>query len=337
MTVILPESEASLAINDDTAMINNTDQQLILPRYEGRSHIIQHLLRTLLTSNAKTKSSSGNTTTINSTATSNSTVTTASQPHETDKLLSLLEQLCGLSDIRLHILSRIDVWLQNSKLNRTAERLMLTLCENLTKPTSMTSHCHPLSFTNGHTNNNNHDSNYIDERAIEQLVNLRFKVRITNVVSKMYILCIREMLKHDVNLVDIIVRFIVHNELQQISISSLTSPTASMSNSKNPNNLSLLQACCQAQPESTCQSLAYTIQNILLLTNVTTTSKDYDNLLRLIRPFLRDLMRQAKHEFDSMRFCMYLIDMHYSSNLQGQFWTMMQQQVSIDSSSNSYR
>ena len=297
-------------------MINNTDNQLIIPRYEGRLQIIQNFLQILLTTNAKIKSTSGNSTTLNSTNTSTTTSTTTSQPHETDKLLYLLEHLCGLSDIRLYILSRLDIWLQHPKLNRTAERLMVTLCENLTKPsTSNTTN----SLTNGHTNTN--DTSYIDERAIEQLINLRFKVRASNVTSKMYILCIREMLKNDANLVDITVRFIVHNELQQVSSPSTTTT------SKNPNNLPLLHACCQSQPEHTCQSLAYTIQNILLLTNVTTTSKDYDNLLKLIRPFLRELMRYAKNDFDSMRFCMYLIDMHYSNNLQQQFWIMIQQQV----------
>ncbi|CAF5223883.1 unnamed protein product, partial [Rotaria magnacalcarata] len=152
---------------------------------------------------------------------------------------------------------------------------MVTLCENLTKPTTMNNH-HHHQLTNGHSINN--DLSYIDERAIEQLVNLRFKVRASNATSKMYILCIREMVKIDANLVDIIVRFIVHNELQQISISlAVLSQTT-----KNPNNLSLLHACCQSQPEHTCQSLANSIQNILLLTNVTTTSKDYDSLLKLI-------------------------------------------------------
>jgi hypothetical protein len=38
-------------------------------------------------------------------------------------------------------------------------------------------------------------------------------------------------------------------------------------------------------------------------------------------------MRYAKNDFDSMRFCMYLIDMHYSNNLKQQFWNMVQQQV----------
>ncbi len=315
-SLITTESESSIPIIDDP-MINNTDNQLIIPRYEGRSQAIQNFLQTLLTTNAKIKSTSGNSTNLNPTNTSTTTSTSTSQPHETDKLLYLLEHLCGLPDIRLYILSRLDIWLQNPKLTRTSEKLMITLCENLTKP-PITNHNHPL--TNGHLNNN--DTSYIDERAIEQLVNLRFKVRASNVTSKMYILCIREMLKNDANLVDLIVRFIVHNELQQIS-----SPTTTIITSKNPNNLSLLHACCQSQAEHTCQSLAYTIQNILLLTNVTTTSKDYDNLLKLIRPFLRDLMRYAKNDFDSMRFCMYLTDMHYSNNLQQQFWIMIQQQV----------
>jgi hypothetical protein len=301
---------------------NNTDNQLIIPRYEGRSQIIQNFLQTLLITNAKIKSTSGNSTNLNQTTPSTTTSTSTSQPHETDKLIYLLEHLCGLPDIRLYILSRLDIWLQNPKLNRTSERLMITLCENLTKPPSINTTNNNM-LTNGHLNNN--DTSYIDERAIEQLVNLRFKVRASNVTSKMYILCIREMLKNDSNLVDLIVRFIVHNELQQPSSSSTA--TIITTTSKNPNNLPLLHACCQSQPEHTCQSLAYTIQNILLLTNVTTTSKDYDNLLKLIRPFLRDLMRYAKNDFDSMRFCMYLIDMHYSNNLQQQFWIMVQQQV----------
>ncbi|CAF3950884.1 unnamed protein product [Rotaria sordida] len=323
LTLAITESESSIQTIDDP-MLNNTDNQLIIPRYEGRSQIIQNLLQTLLTTNAKIKSTSGSSINLNSTNTSTTASTSTSQPHETDKLLYLLEHLCGLPDMRLYILSRLDIWLQNPKLNRTAEKLMITLCENLTKPPSSSSSSTNNNnhlLTNGHTINN--DISYIDERAIEQLVNLRFKVRASNATSKMYILCIREMLKIDANLVDIVVRFIVHNELQQ-QISN--TPSTTIITSKNPNNLSLLHACCQSQPEHTCQSLAYTIQNILLLTNVTTTSKDYDNLLKLIRPFLRDFMRYAKNDFDSMRFCMYLIDMHYSNNLQQQFWTMVQQQ-----------
>ena len=308
------ESELSLQAMEDSS-VNNNDNQLVFPRYEGRSERIQAFLHALLTSNAKTKSTSGNPTNLaaNNPATATSAIT--SQSHETDKLLSLLEHLCGLPDIRLYILSRLDIWLQNHKL-KTAEKLMITLCENLTKPPVNTS---ANTLTNGHSKVN--DTSYVDERAIEQLVNIRFKPRASFGTTKMYISCIREMLKTDANLVDIVVRFIVYNELQHIPSSSASTTITS----KNPNNLPLLHACCQSQPESTCQSLAYTIQSILLLTNVTTTSKDYDNLLKTIRIFLRELMRYAKNDFDSMRFCMYLVDMHYSSNVQEQFWTMVEQ------------
>ncbi|CAF3843439.1 unnamed protein product [Adineta steineri] len=331
LSLTTTESEPSIHTMDDTITNNNNnnnnkDNQLIIPRYEGRSQAIQNFLQTLLTTNAKIKSTSGNSAILNPSNPSTATSTTTSQPHETDKLLYLLEYLCGLSDIRLYILSRLDIWLQNPKLSRIAEKLMITLCENLTKPTTLNNN----TLTNGHSNHN--DLSYIDERAIEQLVNLRFKVRASGVTSKMYILCIREMLKNDANLVDIIVRFIIHNELQQVS-----SPSTIIITSKNPNNLPLLHACCQSQPEHTCQSLAYTIQNILLLTNVTTTSKDYDNLLKLIRPFLRDLMRYTKNDFDSTKFCMYLIDMQYSNNLQQQFWTMVQQQDPLNNEITSHR
>lgn len=309
------ESELSLQAMDD-ALVNNNDNQLVFPRYEGRSERIQAFLHTLLTSNAKNKSTSGNPTILAASNPPSATSTITSQPHETDKLLSLLEQLCGLPDIRLYILSRLEVWLQNHKLTQTSEKLMMTLCENLTKPPVNAS---SNTLTNGHSKVNG--TSYIDERAIEQLVNLRFKLRASQATTKMYISCIREMLKNDANLVDIVVRFIVHNELQQMTPLS----TSTTNTTKNPNNLPLLHACCQSQPEPTCQSLAYTIQNILLLTNVTTTSKDYDNLLKTIRPFLRELMRYAKNDFDSMRFCMCLVDMHYSNNLQEQFWTMVEQ------------
>lgn len=328
MSLTTTESESSIQVMDDT-VVNNTDHQSVIPRYEDRSQSIQTLLQTLLTTNAKIKSASGTSTNLNSANPTASSST--SQPHETDKLLYLLEHLCGLPEIRVYIISRLEIWLQNPKLTSTAEKitstaekLMIALCENLTKPpppatTNNNHHYHLL--TNGHSTNN--DMSYIDERAIEQLVNLRFKARSSNATSKTYILCIREMLKMDANLVDIVVRFILHNELQQVTISLATQTN------KNPNNLSLLHACCQSQPELTCQSLAYSIQNILLQTNVTTTSKDYDNLLKSIRPFLRELMRHAKNDFNSMRFCMYLIDMHYSNNLQQQFWAMVQEKVSF--------
>lgn len=308
------ESESSLQTMDDS-LINSNENQLIFPRYEGRSEHIQTYLPALLNANAKMKSISGNSTNLNPNNSSTGASAGASQPHETDKLLSLLEQICGLPDIRLYILSRLDTWLQNSKLKPSAEKLMICLCENLTKPPVKSN---INSLTNGHSKVN--DTSYIDERAIEQLVNLRFKVRASSFI-KMYISCIREMLKNDANLVDIVVRFIVHNELQQTPPSSSSSSITT----KNPNNLPILHASCQSQPEFTCQSIAYTIQNILLLTNVTTTSKDYDGLMKLIRGFLREFMRYAKTDFDSMRFCMYLVDMHYSSNLQEQFWTMIEQ------------
>lgn len=315
-----------MAAVDDTTTVNTTDQQLIVPRYEGRSQAVQSLLQNLLPSGNKSKSTGVTLSISGSTTTSNSTTASTSQPYETEKLLALLEHLCGLPEIRSYILSRLDTWLQNRKLDRAAEKLMVTLCENLTKqPMTGTGHNQSHSFTNGHTTNNNHETNYIDEQALKRLANLLVKVHRSSTSVKMYISCIREMLKRDVNLVDIIVRFIVHNELQQVLASSAVPGTG---NAKNPHNLSLLQACCDAQGEATCQSLAHSIQNILLLTNVTTTSKDHDNLLRSIRRFLRELMQSAKQEFDSMRFCMHLIDTHYSASLQGQFWAMMPQQVS---------
>jgi len=291
------ESESSIQIIDES-VFSNSDHQLIYPRYEHLS------LYAFLLANTKLKSIIGNTTNLNATTPNSTTSNTTSQGHETEKLLYLLEQLCGLPEIRSYILSKLEVWLQNPKLTGTSGKLMLTLCENLTKSPSNS------SLTNGH------EKSYIDERSIEQLINLRFKVRASNDTVRMHMSCIREMLRNDINLVDTVVRLIVQNELQQ-NVSS-TSP-------KNPNNTSLLHTCCQAQQEATCQSLALSIQNILLSMTVTTTSKDYDNLLKSIRPFIRELMKFAKNDFDPIQFSMYLIDMHYSKNLQSQFWTMIQQ------------
>ena len=312
------ESESSLPAPDENNSMPNSDHQSIVPRYEGRTQTIQTLLQTLLNSNAKVKSIGGNPNALSNSAASNPSSTgVGSQPHEPEKLLALFEHLCGLPEIRLQILGWLGNWLQNPKLHNQAEKLMITLCENLTKRPSPTH-----SISNGVSNHQ--DTNYIDERAIEQLVNLRFKVRVSNASIKMHISCIREMLKHDGNLVDHVVRFIIHNELQQIPTTTALNSTSG----KNPNNLQLLQGCCQAQPELACQSVAYTIQNILLGSNAPSTQKDYDNLLKSIRPFVRELMKCAKQEFDSVRFCMYLLDMHYSNALQNQLWTMMSQPAS---------
>lgn len=319
------ETDSSLPMPDENNSISNSDQQFIFPRYEGRIQPIQTLLQTLLNSNAKVKSTGGNAIVITNSVASNPNSTGGgTQPHENEKLLSLYEYLCGLPEIRLQILGRLEIWLQNSKLHHHAEKLMITLCENLTKRTS-TNH----SISNGLTNHN--ETNYIDERAIEQLVNLRFKVRVSSASNKLYILCLREMLKSDVNLVDHVVRFLIQNELQQIPMTTALNTTSR----KNPNNLPLLQACCQAQPEFTCQSVAHTIQNVLLSSNSPSTTKDYENLLRSIRIFLRELMKHGKQEFDSMKFSMYLLDMHYSSSLQNDIWTMIcQDQPSLTSNSN---
>jgi hypothetical protein len=54
-------------------MINNTDNQLIIPRYEGRFQTIQIFLQTLLTTNAKIKLSTSNSTPTNTSTTSSAT------------------------------------------------------------------------------------------------------------------------------------------------------------------------------------------------------------------------------------------------------------------------
>lgn len=311
---------SSFAAPDENHSISHSDRQLISLRYEDRNQVVQKL-QTLLSSNAKIKSTSGTSNNPNAApAAPSSSSSGVSQPHETEKLLYLYEHICGLAEIRPQIISRLDTWLQNPKLNPRAEKLMLTLCENLTKPSA--SH----SISNGYLKTN--ETNSIDERSIEQLVNLRFKIRVSNNCNKMYLSCIREMLKQDSNLVECVVRFIIQNELQQISpTTALTMPSG-----KNPNNLPLLQACCQAQAELTCQSVAYTIQNILLGSSAPATTKDYENLLRSIRSFLRELLKYGKQEFDWMRFSMYLLDMHYSLAFETQFWTLMMKNVGFSRS-----
>ena len=108
------ESDSSLPTPDENNAMPNSDQQSIVPRYEGRIQMIQTLVQTLLSSNAKVKSIGGNPNALgNSTASNPSSTSVGSQAHEPEKLLALFEHLCGLPEIRLQILGCLANWLQN--------------------------------------------------------------------------------------------------------------------------------------------------------------------------------------------------------------------------------
>ncbi|CAF1114471.1 unnamed protein product, partial [Didymodactylos carnosus] len=287
-------SESDMPVDDTTS---TSPENLVSPRYLGRLDSIQLLLISMI---SKSKSSS------------TTTMTSGSQPHETDKLLKLLELSCGLPEIRTLVLQRLDVWLQNPKLFRSAERLLVALCENITGRNVSSSLNDVINVHD--KNNNSEQQDEIMRKTMEQLLNLRFKIRATT-TTKPFFSCIREMLRIETKLIDIFIRLIVQNELQLQGQQTTTT--------KNPSNMSLLQCAFQANQEYSMKLLAYTVQTIILTQPISKQPNEYE-LLKQLRTFLRELFRFVKSDFDYSLFCMNLIDMNYSLDQQSLFWKQQQ-------------
>lgn len=100
--------------------------------------------------------------------------------------LKMLTSLCGLSEVRLIIASRLEAWLQNPKLMRPAQELLMSLCVNCT--------AHSIK----------------DVEIISNLIKMRLK---TKALSNYYLQCIKELVSAHGDNLNTVLKHTIYNEL----------------------------------------------------------------------------------------------------------------------------
>lgn len=104
----------------------------------------------------------------------------------TRNLLKLLTVTCGYGQIRLLVSQRLEMWLQNPKLTRPAQELLMSLALNC----------------------NSHSSE--DVEVISNLIRMRLK---TKPLANHYVVCIRELSNQHSENLGTILKHVIYNEL----------------------------------------------------------------------------------------------------------------------------
>ncbi|XP_027623842.1 integrator complex subunit 1 isoform X2 [Tupaia chinensis] len=101
-------------------------------------------------------------------------------------LLRLLTSTCGYKEVRLMAVQKLEMWLQNPKLTRPAQDLLMSVCMNC----------------------NTHGSEDMD--VISHLIKIRLKPK---VLLNHYMLCVRELLSAHKDNLGTTIKFVIFNEL----------------------------------------------------------------------------------------------------------------------------
>ncbi|XP_063367697.1 integrator complex subunit 1 [Cydia amplana] len=140
--------------------------------------------------------------------------------------LKLLSATCGFPEIRMISASRLEAWLHSGKLWRAAQELLAYVCCNADA-------CGPTAAR--------------DHEVLAQLARMRLK---TKPLQQAYQACLREMVSDSPALLRSVVTHTIYNEL---------------SNVRSPNNMAVLAALIQAQPQAVPAAMADTYQRNLKL------------------------------------------------------------------------
>ncbi|KAJ0173426.1 hypothetical protein K1T71_010575 [Dendrolimus kikuchii] len=166
--------------------------------------------------------------------------------------LKLLSATCGFPEIRMIAASRLEAWLHSGKLWRCAQELLAYVCCNCDA-------CGPTASR--------------DHEVLAQLARMRLK---TKPLQAAYQACLREMVSESPALLRSVVTHTIYNEL---------------SNVRSPNNMAVLAALIQAQPQLVPAAMADTYQELLL------RQEDY---LRSLRALTRECVRAARTEAQAL-------------------------------------
>ncbi|XP_059607685.1 integrator complex subunit 1 [Phlebotomus argentipes] len=183
----------------------------------------------------------------------------------TKNFLRFLVSVCGIPEVRSQAISRLELWIHSGKLLKPAQELLAYICFNI----------------NGKITK--------DHEVLTNLVKIRLK---TKQSINVYLLCIREMVKQQPDLLAILLKLVVQNEL---------------SNARNPNNMGMLASLFQEKPNATAKCLAEIYQEFLL------QREDY---FRTLRVFLRELVKILRYDVNLQVFTKSLLTFREDINYQ---------------------
>nr|XP_026486703.1 integrator complex subunit 1 [Vanessa tameamea] len=166
--------------------------------------------------------------------------------------LKLLSATCGFPEIRMIAASRLEAWLHSGKLWRAAQELLAHVCAN--------AHAAGPSAARDH-------------EVLAQLARMRLK---TKPLQAAYQACLREMVSESTALLRSVVTHTIYNEL---------------SNVRSPNNMAVLAALIQAQPQLVPAAMADTYQELVVRT------EDY---LRPLRALTRECVRATRSDAQAL-------------------------------------
>lgn len=176
----------------------------------------------------------------------------------TRNFLKFLASVSGISDIRAMAVTRLELWIHNGKLMKPAQELLTYICFNV-------------------SSNSNRDN-----EVLANLVKLRLK---TKALINVYMNCIREMINAQPDILFLVLKNAVQNEL---------------SNARNPNNMGMgmLASIFQSRPDESARHLAVIYQEFLL---------QREDCLRTLRVFLRELVKTLRYDIKLTVFCQALL------------------------------
>lgn len=176
----------------------------------------------------------------------------------TRNLLRFLSATAGLAEIRILAShgGRLEHWMHNGKLMKPAQELLTYICYNVTGNSAR------------------------DHEVLANLVKMRLK---TKPLINIYMSCLREMINLQPNILYIVLKYVVQNELSSV---------------RNPNNMGMLASMFQAKPEEAAQHLAEIYQEFLL---------QREDCLRTLRVFLRELVKMLRFDIKLTVFAKMLV------------------------------
>lgn len=170
----------------------------------------------------------------------------------TRNFLKFLCSTAGLAEVRYLCITRLELWIHNGKLVKYAQQLLYYICYNIKE---------------------NHIK---DHEVLAILVKIRLK---TKPSLNFFMFCIKEMITQQPNVLRLILKLVVQNEL---------------SNTRNPNNMGMLATMFQTSPEQSSHYLAEIYKEFLL---------QREDCLRTLRVFLRELVRVLRYDMNIVKFC----------------------------------
>lgn len=172
----------------------------------------------------------------------------------TRNFLKFLATVSGIIDVRAMAVTRLELWIHNGKLMKPAQELLTYICYNVSSQSSR------------------------DHEVLANLVRMRLK---TKALINIYMNCIREMINLQPDILFVVLKNVVQNEL---------------SNARNPNNMGMgmLASIFQTKPDESARHLAAIYQEFLL---------QREDCLRTLRVFLRELVKMLRYDIKLTVFC----------------------------------